>query len=166
MFTFIFTLSYVTAFYMYIHIYQYVYWYVTVKWCCICYTSLCCYTIVHIATCICTYFHYVSLEFLYFFFNWIYHPIQLIHLISILAYIFNWDINFNRIIQGDCFAWIISYFSHLFRAFSFCHFRRAYTGSPICMVPLLSRAAFTPNIGSSPYGGMQRNLKRKIESEK
>lgn len=29
--------------------------------------SLCCYTIVHIATCLCTYFHYVSLEFLYFF---------------------------------------------------------------------------------------------------
>lgn len=52
---------------MCIHIYQYVHWYVTVKWCCICYTSLCCYTIVHIATCICTYFHYVSLEFLYFF---------------------------------------------------------------------------------------------------
>lgn len=81
-------------------------------------------------------------------------------------YIFNWGINFNRIIQGDGFAWIISYFSHLFWAFSFCHFRRAYTGSPICMVPLLSRAAFTPNIGSSPYGGMQRNLKRKIGSEK
>lgn len=52
---------------MYIHIYQYVHWYVTIKWCCICYTSLCCYTIVHIATCLCTYFHYVSLEFLYFF---------------------------------------------------------------------------------------------------
>lgn len=108
----------------------------------------------------------LALNYCSFFFNWIYHPIQWIHLISILAYIFNWGINFNRIIQGDCFAWIISYFPHLFWAFSFCHFRRAYTGSPICMVPLLSRAAFTPNIGSSPYGGMQRNLKRKIESEK
>lgn len=52
----------------------------------------------------------LALNYCSFFFYWIYHPIQWIHLISILAYIFNWGINFNRIIQGDGFAWIILVF--------------------------------------------------------